>query len=98
MDSFAAVIRTLLVRIRALQSSRPGNPWPPSAAAGLDLSLYRVTPTAWGVEPAGALPAAAPAPGGLEIIACCKPPGKRRRRRLEIPIFRLPVPRGLPAT
>ncbi len=115
--TFATVIRTLLVRIRALQSSRPGNPWPPSATAGADSYgprqrrasgtmvrqrranlLYRVTPTAWGIDPAGNLPEDASQSDGRELAARSTPPRRRRRRRLEIPIFRLPVPRGLPAT
>ncbi len=90
------VTRTLLIRIRALQSSRAKAPWPPTAAA-VESPLYRVAPTAWGVGPVS--PAATQAPRGPEVAAVrTAPPRRRHRRHLEIPIFRLPVPRGLPAT
>ncbi len=94
--TFNHVIRTLLVRIRALQSSRSKAPWPPTAAA-VESPLYRVAPTAWGVGPVSS--AATQAPRSPEIAAArTASPRRRHRRRLEIPIFRLPVPRGLPAT
>ncbi len=95
MQSFTAVVRTLLVRIRALKASRSGNPWPPPAAAGGDEPLYRVAPTMWGA-------AAAAAGAGVEgpaVAAVRRPaPTRARRRRLELTAYGLPVPRGLPAT
>ncbi len=94
--TFNHVIRTLLVRIRALQSSRSKAPWPPTATAA-EAPVYRVAPTAWGVGPVS--PAATRAPRSPESAAVRTAlPRQRRRRCLEIPIFRLPVPRGLPAT
>lgn len=90
MQSFADVLRSLLVRIRALEASTPATPSPSDARA-----LYRVAPTTWGVAPADSLPAI---PETSDVIAGNATRAPRRRRRLEIPIFRLPVPRGLPAT
>ncbi len=98
MDNFAAVVSSLLARIRALHTSRPGNPRPPSAAAVDYSSLYRVAPTAWGLDPSGGAPdgelpaatsTAAPTPTA---------PAPKPRRRLETAVFGLPVPRGLPVT
>ena len=89
--TFSRIIRSLLVRIRALESSRPRT-WPPTA--GAESSLYRVAPTAWGVDPVSAVPA----PRAPETTVRSAPPRRRRRQRLEIPIFRLPAPRGLPVT
>ncbi len=99
MKNFASVLRSLLVRIRAFEASRSGSPWPPSAATGGESSLYRVAPTAWGVQPASVPetePTAAATPGAERVAARRVP--ARKRRHLEIPVFSLPVPRGLPAT
>ena len=95
MESFAAVVRTLLHRIRAIQDSHP---WPPSAAAIHDRapgSIYQVRPTAWGVDTPEAsgrerrTPVREPA--GVE-------PRSAARRGLELTVYGLPVPRGLPST
>ncbi len=91
MENFAAVVRSLLARIRALQTSGPGDPRPLSAVEYSP--LYQVAPTAWGVE----------APGDAsDATASATPPATtpkpRRRRRLEDAVFGLPVPRGLPVT
>ncbi len=93
--TFATIIRTLLVRIRAFEASKSGNLWPPSAATGGE--LYRVAPTTWGVKPAGDT-ANESTPSAAGAMRRDQTPASTRRRRLEIPIFRLPVPRGLPAS
>ena len=96
--TFASILRTLLVRIRALESSRSRRPWPPSTDGAAGGSLYRVAPTAWGVAAPSVVPEI-PATTGEPVIAShATPPTRRSQRRLEIPVFRLPVPRGLPAT
>ncbi len=94
MESFAAVVRTLLERIRAVQSRRSED-WPPSAAATASTSLYRVAPTAWGVASSDPTVPAAPMPAQDASRRDVMP---RRRQSLEISVFGLPVPRGLPAT
>ncbi len=96
MENFAAIVRSLLTRIRSLPTSGPRDPKPPVAPAVECPPLYRVAPTAWGVDPDGnvyidKIPAAA-------TIARAAMPRRRRRRRLETAVFSLPVPRGLPAT
>ncbi len=99
MESFATVVRSLLVRIRAFQASRSGNPWPPSAVVGGDAPIYRVAPSMWGLRGAGAKT-------GDEVIAgtaaspSARPATRRHasRRPLELTVYGLPVPRGLPAT
>ncbi len=88
--TFADVIRSLLVRIRALETRRPEAPRPPSR------SIYRVAPTTWGVAPPSVAPADPAATGAPDATA--RRTAARKCRRLEMPIFRLPVPRGLPAT
>ncbi len=94
--SFADIIRSLLVRIRAHEISKSHKHWPPSATAGGD--LYRVVPTAWGVEPAEKLPEEVDAPPMNAPRPRRRLPAPARRRALRIPVFRMPVPRGLPAT
>ncbi len=100
MESFAAVVRSLLARIRALETSPTSSQWPPSAAAASASPVYQVEPTAWGVDRdaeslAGARSAAA-APG--VTTATADAPAAKPRRLFEISPFGLPVPRGLPAT
>ncbi len=97
MQSFTAVVRTLLVRIRALQASRSGNPWPPPAVAGGDELLYRVAPTMWGADTA-AVGAGVEGTAGTAARRPAPTRARRRCRRLELTAYGLPVPRGLPAT
>ena len=94
MESFAAVVRTLLHRIRAIQATHrlPGE-WPPSAAAMSDRPhgrLYRVRPTAWGVDASEST--------GAVRAAQHQEPRSAARRGLELTVYGLPVPRGLPST
>ena len=99
MENFATVVRTLLDRIRALRCCRSDN-WPPSAAATAGTSPYRVAPTTWGVSPTGAAPPDPSAPDAPKpsMGTPHRTATRRRRRGLEISIYGLPVPRGLPAT
>ncbi len=91
--SFGDIIRSLLVRIRAYEKSRSHKHWPPTARTGA--SLYRVIPTAWGVESAEKRREDEATPPSASASVR---PAPDRRRGLRIPVFRLPVPRGLPAT
>ena len=101
MKSFAAVIRSLLVRVRALEVRRPGDPWSPSATADggprcapATGGIYRVPPTAWGVSAAcDPGPDRAPAAPRTGRRAAMSP--SRHRRRLDLSVYGLPVPRGL---
>ena len=95
MDNFAAVIRSLLARIRALETSPPGSPRSPVAASD-ESSRYRVPLTMWGVAPLDDTPPSEPSDTTTSTRTISTP--ARRRRQLEVPVFRLPVPRGLPAT
>lgn len=99
MESFAAVVRTLLSRIRAIQDSNSGQ-WPPSAAATVSSgAIYRVRPTTWGVENAGGSPReAASEPSGRSARSASASTYTGTRRRLELTVYGLPVPRGLPST
>ena len=101
MKNFNAVIRTLLARIETVRNR---SDWPPSATAvstPVD-SLYRVAPTRWGVAgpraPEGTV--ASQARKG-NVAAPPRQPGETdrpHRFRLELNVFSLPVPKGLPAT
>ena len=107
MESFAAVVRTLLVRIRALQAGRSGSQ-PPSAsnvAADPEASRYRVAPTTWGVEGTGKEPRPAGRQPPASTSAASDPAADRStplyggsRRPLQLRAHRLPTPRGLPVT
>ena len=108
MESFAAVIRSLLVRIRAIQAAQanrhPGS-CPPPATTGGQTFLYRVAPASWGVEPSAAAdhrtdePSNTGSPlGHASRRATPSSIRRRRRRRLDLTAYGLPVPRGLPAT
>ena len=95
MESFAALVRILLHRIRAIQDSHglPGE-WPPSAAALSDRAcgrIYRVRPTTWGVASSESSDSAAPNPRR-------EPRRDSARRGLALTVYGLPVPRGLPST
>jgi len=100
MESFAAVVRTLLHRIRAIQDRHDPGPRPAAVNDRAVGRIYRVRPTTWGVaapetprpaRPAPASPAAARTPG--------EEAGRGRARRgLELTVYGLPVPRGLPST
>lgn len=110
MENFATVVRTLVARIRAFEASRSGRNWPPTASAtvdsspvvGRDSAAYRVTPTAWGIASGGEADRRSPTdrssnPGSP---GCRSSDSQDRsaRRRLELTVFELPVPRGLPST
>lgn len=90
MESFAAVVRTLLDRIRAIQDATP-LPEPPAAPRR---SLYRVEPATWGVVDHHGPRAGRPAPADR-----APRPAERAeadaRRGLELTVYGLPAPRGL---
>ncbi len=96
MENFAAVVRSLLVRIRAYQASR-AETRPSSAAAEVSGLRYRVAPTMWGVGGAGGDGDRIEAAGAV-ARPLAPATARRRRRPLELTVYGLPVPRGLPAT
>lgn len=102
MDSFATVIRTLLARIRDFQNGRCHHRWPPSGSAGATTTdRYRVPPTAWGVtppEPASREPRDLTAGHGASAPDDRGPMLRGSSRPLELTVYGLPVPRGLPTT
>lgn len=114
MESFAAVLRCLLERIRALQHAYTADPWPPSVGPATGRpSLYKVRPTAWGLDaevlppyhpaaPDGAAPAEATTTEEDEPPATTTRVVERRasapRRRLDLAAYGLPPARGLLST
>ena len=84
MESFAAVVRILLQRIRAVQDSHP---WPASAAAVND-RLAGVD------EPDTSAPNRRTP--GREAAGDARQPASRQG--LELTVYGLPVPRGLPSS
>ncbi len=102
MESFAAIVHTLLARIRVIQNRRDRREWPPSGSAGAtSTTRYRVAPTAWGVDPEESPSAGSPR-GSETGQARPVPAGsgstpRSATRRLELTAYGLPVPRGLPA-
>ncbi|MCP3957943.1 MAG: hypothetical protein GY719_08835 [bacterium] len=110
MESFASIVRTLLERIRAIQTAYTADRWPPSVDAVTDRSLYKVRPTAWGLDEEvlppyrGATPetAAAATPETDELPASTTPIVERRaaspRWRLDLAARGLPPTRGLLST
>ncbi len=108
MESFAAVVRALLTRIRAFEASRPRPPLPTStsdAEAPCNSSRYRVPPTQWGLEGAGEELATGSEtrPDGATALSSAEPsnatPGRgKAHRSLSLTTYAMPVPRGLPTT
>ena len=100
MESFAAVVRTLLTRIRAIQASHSSGQWPPSASAVATTgAVYRVRPTTWGVEEAGGSAHASDSePSDRSVRDASASTYAGARRRLRLTVYGLPEPRGLLST
>ncbi|MEM7353846.1 MAG: hypothetical protein AAF657_23805 [Acidobacteriota bacterium] len=100
MENFAAVLRTLLARIRAFEAARAGRDWPPSGdAATAHDTLYRVPATSWGLSELDSAEPASTTDRMKTAEGAPSEPGDRvNRRGLELTVYGLPVPRGLPST
>ncbi|MEM7583990.1 MAG: hypothetical protein AAF560_11455 [Acidobacteriota bacterium] len=102
MQRFADVLHALLQRIRAVPNKLPRERH--------TCPLYRVATTSWGCEdqpPAAADPRTASNPRSSGVTSSREPSettGSRRelphasRHSLELTVYGLPVPRGLPST
>ena len=111
MENFAAVIRTLLARIRTAEAAKSRRNPPPTAPAVIDSkahSRYRAATTTWGVVDAEVESTTADSPIEPESkpsIAGSLPPAsetysasRRTHRSIELTVYPMPVPRGLPST
>ncbi|MCP4656581.1 MAG: hypothetical protein GY856_14305 [bacterium] len=110
MESFEAVVSTILERIRANQSSGTGSRRPviPPGVRGVGYAPYRCTPTTWGVQETAESHDGTPAASaGVATQVQEDPPGKGRdeqsrrpgtRKRVAVELSGVPVPRGLLST
>ncbi len=107
MESFEAVVSTILERIRANQASGPGSRRRaiPPGVRGVGYAPYRCTPTTWGVQEIPEPHGAASAGGPTQVQE--DPPGQRRgeglrrpgtHKRVAVEVSGVPVPRGLLST